>query len=120
MKFLRDIAHNLRLHGHTIWLCARDPDSGFVPRMLAMLIAAYALSPVDLIPDFIPVLGLLDEALLLPLAIWLLRRMIPPDVYARNLALAEVASQRPVSRSGAALVLAIWGLAALLIWWLLA
>jgi uncharacterized membrane protein YkvA (DUF1232 family) len=116
MKFLRDIAHNLRLHGHTIWLCARDRKIGIAPRLLALLIAAYALSPIDLVPDFIPVIGLLDEALLLPLGIWLIRQMVSPDVYARNLALAEAASQRPVSRLGAAIVIAIWIGAALLSW----
>lgn len=118
MKFLKDIAHNLRVHGHTIWLCARDPALGAGPRLLALFVAGYALSPIDLIPDFIPVIGLLDDALLLPLGVWLLRRMIPDAIYMRNMALAEIASQRPVSRFAAGVILLLWLAAAtaILIW----
>lgn len=108
MKFLMDIAHNLRVHGHAIWLCARDPELGWPPRIFAMLIAGYALSPIDLIPDFIPIIGLLDDALLIPLGIWLLRNMIPDEIYARNLARAQAAGQRPVSKMAAVIILSIW------------
>jgi uncharacterized membrane protein YkvA (DUF1232 family) len=119
MKFLRAIAHNLRVHGHATWLCARDPELGWLPRLLAMFIAGYALSPIDLIPDFIPVLGLLDDAVLIPLGIWLLRRMVPGAIYARNLAVAETASTRPVSKWAAAVILAVWIAAVVLMWlWL--
>jgi uncharacterized membrane protein YkvA (DUF1232 family) len=119
MKFLRAIAHNLRVHGHATWLCARDPELGWLPRLLAMFIAGYALSPIDLIPDFIPVLGLLDDAVLIPLGIWLLRRMVPGEIYARNLAVAETASTRPVSKWAAAVILAVWIAAVVLMWlWL--
>jgi uncharacterized membrane protein YkvA (DUF1232 family) len=119
MKFLKDIALNLRVHGHAVWLCARDPELGVGPRLFAFVIAGYALSPVDLIPDFIPVIGLLDDALLIPLGLWLLRRMIPDAVYARNMALATVASQRPVSKVAAGVILLIWlaAAAAILTWW---
>lgn len=65
MEFLRAIAHNIRVQGHAIWLCARDPELGWPLRIFALAIAAYALSPIDLIPDFIPVLGMLDDAILL-------------------------------------------------------
>jgi uncharacterized membrane protein YkvA (DUF1232 family) len=116
MKFLSDIAHNLRIHGHATWLCARDAELGWPPRVLALLIAGYALSPIDLIPDFIPALGLLDDALLIPIGIWLLRRMISVDIYRRNLALAEKASQRPVSKVAAGVILLIWLGFALIIW----
>jgi uncharacterized membrane protein YkvA (DUF1232 family) len=119
MKFLRDIAHNLRVHGHAVWLCARDRELGAGPRLLALIIAGYALSPIDLIPDFIPVIGLLDDALLIPLGLWLLRRMIPDAIYARNFARAEMASQRPVSRVAVGVILMIWlaATAAVLSWW---
>lgn len=116
MKFLREIAHNLRIHGHTLWLCARDPELGWPPRILAWLIAGYAFSPIDLIPDFIPVLGLLDDALLIPAGVWLLRRLIPEAVYARNFALAETASQRPVSKAAAVVILLLWIGCAILLW----
>jgi uncharacterized membrane protein YkvA (DUF1232 family) len=81
-----------------------------------LLIAGYALSPIDLIPDFIPVIGLLDDALLIPLGIWLLRKMVPDEIYARNLALAETASQRPVSTVAAGVILSIWLISAVAIW----
>lgn len=116
MKFFKDIAHNLRVHGHAIWLCARDPELGWPPRIFALLVAGYALAPIDLIPDFIPVIGLLDDALLIPLGIWLLRRMVPDKIYARNLALAETAGTRPVSKVAAGVILSIWFFSAAAIW----
>ena len=64
--------------------------------------------PIDLIPDFIPILGLLDDAVLIPLGIWLFRKWVPAQIYARNLATAEAAATRPVSRAGAVFVIAIW------------
>jgi uncharacterized membrane protein YkvA (DUF1232 family) len=76
---------------------------------------AYALSPIDLIPDFIPVLGYLDDLLLIPLGIALVVRLIPPDVLAehRSNATRILGSDRPRSRLGAAIVVAIWCAAAL-------
>ena len=68
----------LRIEAHAIWLAARDPRTPWAARALALLIAAYALSPIDLIPDFIPILGLIDDALLIPAGIWLVGRMLPP------------------------------------------
>ena len=108
MEFLRTIAHNIRVQGHATWLCARDPELGWGPRLFALAIAAYALSPIDLIPDFIPVLGLLDDAILLPMAVWLFRKAIPAAVFERNLHIAEAASHRPVSRAGAAAIILVW------------
>lgn len=119
MNFLRDIAQNLRIHAHTIWLCARDPALGWGPRLFAIAIAGYALSPIDLVPDFIPILGLLDDALLVPLGIWLFCRMVPDEIYARNRAMAEAASDRPVSKAGAVAVIVIWTMVAFIFWrWL--
>jgi uncharacterized membrane protein YkvA (DUF1232 family) len=108
MKFLKKIAHNIRVHGHTTWLCARDPELGWPLRVFALVIAGYALSPVDLIPDFIPVIGFLDDAVLIPLGIWLFRKWVPTDVYARNLGIAEAASSRPVSKVAAIAIVALW------------
>ncbi len=119
MKFLSEIAHNLRVNGHAIWLCARDPALGWPRRILALFVAGYALSPIDLIPDFIPVIGLLDDAILIPLGIWLLRRMIPDDIYARHLSYAETASRRPVSKATAAVIVSIWLVSIIAIWRLL-
>ena len=65
-----------------VYFVARDPRTPWGARLLALFIAAYALSPVDLIPDFIPVLGYLDDALLIPLGFWLVLRLTPPEVLA--------------------------------------
>jgi uncharacterized membrane protein YkvA (DUF1232 family) len=84
-----------------------------------MGIAAYALSPIDLIPDFIPVLGLLDEAILLPLLILLAMRLVPGDVMDECRAHAAEAEQRPVSWAGMFIVAMIWIILALATAWLL-
>ncbi|MEW6577416.1 YkvA family protein [Sphingorhabdus buctiana] len=113
MEFLRAIAHNIRVQGHATWLCARDPELDWPLRIFALAIAAYALSPIDLIPDFIPVLGMLDDAILLPLAVWLFRKAVPDAIFERNLRVAEAAATRPVSRGGAVAIAIIWLLLAL-------
>jgi uncharacterized membrane protein YkvA (DUF1232 family) len=108
MKCLRAIVHNIKVQAHAIWLCARDPNLGWAPRLLALLIAGYALSPIDLIPDFIPVLGLLDDALLIPLGICLFRKIVPLEIFARNLAIAQAAGSRPISRTAAVVIISLW------------
>jgi uncharacterized membrane protein YkvA (DUF1232 family) len=113
MKFLRDILHNIKVQAHTLWLCARDAELSWGLRVFAMMIAGYALSPIDLIPDFIPVLGLLDEAVLIPLAVWLFRKCVPMPIYMRNLAIAEAASSRPISRVSAFVIIGVWVICAL-------
>lgn len=70
--------------------------------------AAYAFSPIDLIPDFVPVLGYLDDLLLVPIGLWLALRLIPPEVLAEHRAAAEAAADRPVSRWAAAAVILVW------------
>jgi uncharacterized membrane protein YkvA (DUF1232 family) len=80
-----------------------------------VLITAYALSPLDLIPDFIPVLGLLDDAILIPLGIWLFVKMLPQGVFEEHRAAAAAAAERPGSAWGAAIVVVVWILAALLV-----
>jgi uncharacterized membrane protein YkvA (DUF1232 family) len=105
---------------HALWLAARDPRTPWYARWLALAIAAYALSPIDLIPDFIPVLGLLDDVLIVPLGVWLVVRLIPEEVLAEHRAAAHAAANRPKSRTAAAAIVAVWVLCALLAgWWLL-
>jgi uncharacterized membrane protein YkvA (DUF1232 family) len=106
----------LRIEAHAVWLAARDPRTPFAVRALALLIAAYALSPIDLIPDFIPVLGLLDDALLIPAGIWLVAKMLPPGRLDEHRRAAEAAAARPASKWGALIVVALWALLAWAAW----
>jgi hypothetical protein len=75
---------------------------------VALAVAAYALSPIDLIPDFVPVLGYLDDLILVPAGLWLALRLIPREILERHRAAAEAAARRPVSRIGAAAVVLAW------------
>ena len=105
---LRERAHALRVDAHAVWLSARDRRVPWYAKLLGLIVTGYALSPIDLIPDFVPVLGLLDDAILIPAGIWLMLRLIPDEVFAEHRAAAEVASHRPVSRAGAAVVVLLW------------
>jgi uncharacterized membrane protein YkvA (DUF1232 family) len=88
-------------------------------KALAVLVAAYAFSPIDLVPDFVPVLGLLDDLVLVPAGVWLVMLLIPEPVIAELRAEAARLAVRPVSRAGIAVVVALWVLAAgLLLAWL--
>jgi uncharacterized membrane protein YkvA (DUF1232 family) len=98
----------LRVEAHAVWLAARDPHTPWLARLLCLLIAAYALSPIDLIPDFIPVLGLVDDALIIPAGIWLVGRLLPPGLMEAHRATALAAADRPVSKAGMLIVVAIW------------
>jgi len=112
-------ARALKRDLHAVWLAARHPRTPRGAKLLALAVAAYALSPIDLIPDFIPVLGYLDDLVIVPLGILAVRRMLPPDVLAECRAAAEAAGQRPRSLWGAAAIVALWlAAAALLAWWL--
>jgi uncharacterized membrane protein YkvA (DUF1232 family) len=105
---LRERAHALRVDAHAVWLSARDPRVPWYAKLLGLIVTGYALSPIDLIPDFIPVLGLLDDLVLIPAGIWLMLRLIPDAVFAEHRATAEAASHRPVSRTGAAVIILLW------------
>lgn len=107
-------AHRIRVETHAIWLAVRDPRTPVPAKLVGLLVAAYALSPIDLIPDFIPVLGLLDDALLIPAGVWLFAKLVPPALLAEHRAAAEAASERPVSKSGVIVIIATWALIALL------
>ncbi|MBX7494471.1 DUF1232 domain-containing protein [Qipengyuania sp. 6B39] len=91
-----------------LYLAARDPRTPWAARIAALLVAGYALSPIDLIPDFIPVIGLLDDLLLVPAGIWLVLRLVPPDLMQSYRAEAELLAHRPRSLAAAAVVIALW------------
>ena len=116
MAETRSLLQTLRIEAHAAWLAARDPRCPLPARLVGLLVAAYALSPIDLIPDFIPVLGLLDDALLIPAGLWLFRRLLPPGLLEEHRAAAARAAERPRSRLGLFIALAVWALAALLAW----
>lgn len=117
---MRDWARIIRRDSHALYLAARDPRVPWYAKALAMAVAGYALSPLDLIPDFIPVIGLLDDAIIVPLGIALVVRMVPPEIMAEHRERASAAQQRPVSYRAAAVIVAIWtafiGLFGWLIW----
>ena len=102
------LAHQLRVNAHTVWLAARDPRCPWSARIVGLVVGAYALSPIDLIPDFIPVIGLLDDAILIPLGLWIMARLIPDALWAEHRAAAEAASRRPVARGGIVIVIGVW------------
>jgi uncharacterized membrane protein YkvA (DUF1232 family) len=108
------LARRLRIDAHAAWLAARDPRTPWHARAFGLLITAYALSPIDLIPDFIPILGLLDDAILIPLGIWLFVKMLPEGLLDEHRVTAAAAAERPGSAWGAAIVLVFWILAALI------
>jgi len=108
---LRKWAGALRRQTLIVYYAARDPRTPWLPRLLALAIAAYALSPIDLVPDFIPVLGYLDDLIIVPLGLWLVLRLIPAEVIADSQAMAVAASERPVSRAMAAVIAVIWAIA---------
>jgi uncharacterized membrane protein YkvA (DUF1232 family) len=103
---------------HAIFLASRDPRLPWAARLLAIAVAGYALSPIDLIPDFIPVLGVLDDLIIVPLGIWLVISLIPEDVMRECRAIASAAAQRPVSKAAAIIIVALWISGAALLGWM--
>ena len=115
LERLKRWAHALKRDVVALWHAARDPRVPLAAKLVAGAVAAYALSPIDLIPDFIPVLGYLDDLLIVPAGIWLALRLIPPALMADLRRHAEEAEAFPVSRAGAAAVVLLWVAAGVLI-----
>jgi uncharacterized membrane protein YkvA (DUF1232 family) len=114
-------ARELKTELHAIYLVYRDPRTPWHARVLAACVVGYAFSPIDLIPDPIPILGYLDDLILVPLGIALAIKMIPPDVLAECRAQAQAAAgeKRPTNWLAAGVIIAIWlalaGLAVVLV-----
>ena len=102
---------------HALYLASRDPRVPWYAKALAMVVAGYAVSPIDLIPDFVPVLGYLDDVILVPLGVLLVIRLIPPDVMAEHRDLAAAAHEQPVNRTAAMVVICIWAASITLCGW---
>jgi uncharacterized membrane protein YkvA (DUF1232 family) len=111
---LKAFTRRIKRDVHAAWLAARDPRTPWYAKALGLLVTAYALSPIDLIPDFIPVLGLLDDVILIPAGIWLFVKMLPSGRFDEHRAAAEAAAERPRSRWGILIVALIWICLALL------
>lgn len=113
---------HLKIETFAIYLAYRDPRVPLHARIFAACVVGYAFSPIDLIPDFIPILGYLDDLVLVPLGIALAIRMIPPPVLAecREKALEVMGQGKPINRAAAVIIIAIWiGLALLSIYLIL-
>jgi uncharacterized membrane protein YkvA (DUF1232 family) len=118
LQRLRKWARSVRRDVTALWLAARDPRTPWRAKAVAACVAAYALSPIDLIPDFIPILGYLDDIIIVPLGIVLAVSLVPTELMTEFRAEAERRHAEPSSRAGAAIVIAIWiASAALLLWW---
>jgi uncharacterized membrane protein YkvA (DUF1232 family) len=115
---LRNWARTIKRDVHALYLASRDPRVPWYAKALAVLVAGYALSPIDLIPDFVPVLGYLDDVILLPLGIMLVIKLIPPELMAEHRDLAAAAQDRPVSRTAAVVIACLWAASIVLCVWL--
>jgi uncharacterized membrane protein YkvA (DUF1232 family) len=106
-------AKNLKRDIGALWLAARDPRTPRLAKILAIAVVAYALSPIDLIPDFVPVLGMLDDIIIVPLGILLLLRLLPVELMQELRAEAARLGRLPASRAGMLGNAVIWVIAAL-------
>ncbi len=113
----KDRAAHLKAETYALYLAYRDPRVPWVAKALAAVVVGYAFSPIDLIPDFIPVLGYLDDLVLIPLGVALVLRLIPPEVMTECRARAQdaLAAGKPVSRAAAVIIVALWLLALALV-----
>ncbi|MBZ9861665.1 YkvA family protein [Mesorhizobium sp. CA12] len=100
-----------------LWIAARDPRVPWYAKATAGAVAAYALSPVDLIPDFIPIIGYLDDLVIVPVGIMLAVKLVPADLM-QEFREEAVRREKPVSKAGLAFMIALWVLAALALIWL--
>ncbi len=117
----RSKARQLKLEVYALYLAYKDPRTPWYAKVVAACVAGYAFSPIDLIPDPIPILGYLDDLIILPLGVLLALKLIPPEVMAnsRARAIEELSSGKPVSYAAAVVFVLLWLLAAGLAgWWL--
>ena len=115
MTTWKERARNLKRDVVAIALAVRDPRVPWYAKAVGACVVAYALSPIDLIPDFVPVIGYLDDLVLVPLGLLLMVRLIPPEILDAHCVVADDIVVSPISRVGAAAVIVIWGLCATLL-----
>src|SRR6188768_1298005 len=116
IQSLKQKARTLKRELYVLYLAYRDPRTPWYARVLTAGVVAYAFSPIDLIPDFIPVLGYLDDLVLVPLGIWLALKLVPTEVMAecRLRAAEAIREGKPVNRAAAVVIISIWLLVAAL------
>lgn len=117
LQSAKDWARRVKRDLLALWLAARDPRVPWYAKAVAGAVAAYAFSPIDLIPDFIPVVGYLDDLVIVPLGILLAVRLVPRELMAEFRAAAETRA-RPVSHAGVAVIVGLWIVAGAAIGWL--
>lgn len=116
---IRVWARGVKFDGVTLWFAYKHANTPLMAKLLCMFVVAYALSPIDLIPDFIPVIGYLDDLLIVPLGLALVVRLTPPEVIESARQQAAHAASRPVSYAAATAIVLLWLLlAAVMIRWL--
>ena len=116
LERLKVWARNLKRDVIALWLAARDPRVPWYAKALSAAVAAYALSPIDLIPDFIPILGYLDDLLIVPIGIWAAIKLIPEPIMA-DLRAKALENHKPTSKAGLAAVVLIWLTAITISFW---
>jgi uncharacterized membrane protein YkvA (DUF1232 family) len=120
LEGLKARARALKREAYAIYLAARDPRTPWPVKALIFFVVAHTFSPIDLIPDFIPILGYLDDLIITPGGLWLVVRLIPPEVLAEARSAAAAREvEKGMGRVGAALIVLIWILAAVAIIYLL-
>ena len=111
-------ARRLNRDGHAVYLASRDPRVPWYVKALAIAVAAYALSPIDLIPDFIPIVGYLDDLVIVPFGVWLVVSLIPEEIMVECRAKADAAGRRPVSRAGMIAIIVLWVVGVMTLGWI--
>lgn len=120
---LKAWARRIKRDGVTLWFAGKHAGTPWYAKALGVFVVAYALSPIDLIPDFVPILGYVDDVLLLPGLIWLAIKLLPPEVLTQCREQADVwietKGSKPSSRAGAVLIIAVWLAVGVALWlWL--
>ena len=111
-------ARLIKRDAHALYFAARDPRVPWYAKVVAIAVAAYAFSPIDLIPDVIPIIGYLDDLIIVPIGIILVVRLIPPDIMAEHRAAALAADMGSAGRKAAAVIVVVWIASAVLAGWL--
>ena len=117
---LKRWARQLESEGMALWFCCRHPGMPWLPKIFALLVVGYFLSPIDLIPDFIPVIGYLDDLILVPIGIYFIMKLVPDTVLTecRAKAAAWVAEHHPTPKSmiAAVVIMLLWVLFFAALW----